>query len=46
MEYIVNHSLVVEKHYKLIYYVEENKVFITAVWDIRRDPEYLMYSVK
>lgn len=40
------HSLVVEKHYKLIYYVEENKVFITAVWDIRRDPEYLVYSVK
>ena len=40
------HSLVVEKHFKLIYYIEGNNVRITAVWDIRRDPEYLKYSIK
>ncbi|WP_195371413.1 MULTISPECIES: type II toxin-antitoxin system RelE/ParE family toxin [Parabacteroides] len=40
------HSLVVEKHFKLIYYIEGNNVCITAVWDIRRDPEYLKYSIK
>lgn len=40
------HSLVVEKHFKLIYYIEGNDVRITAVWDIRRDPEYLKYSIK
>ena len=40
------HSLVVEKHFKLIYYIEDNIVRITAVWDTRRSPEYLKYSVK
>lgn len=40
------HSLVVEKHFKLIYYVEENVIHIAAVWDTRKNPEYLKYSVK
>lgn len=40
------HSLVVEKHFKLIYYLEDNNIYITAVWDTRRDPEYLKYSLK
>ena len=40
------HSLVVEKHFKLISYIESNIVYITAVWDTRRNPEYLKDSVK
>lgn len=40
------HSLVVEKHFKLIYYVEGNVINITAVWDTRRNPEYLKHSLK
>jgi plasmid stabilization system protein ParE len=31
-------SLVVEKHFKLIYYTDENRVYITEVWDTRQNP--------
>lgn len=31
-------SLVVEKHFKLIYFVEKDTVRIAAVWDCRRNP--------
>lgn len=40
------HSLVVEKHYKLIYYVVGNKVTITGVWDTRRNPDFLSRMIK
>lgn len=38
-------SLVVEKHFKLIYYIEKGILFITSVWDTRRDPDYLSHKV-
>lgn len=34
-------SLVVEKHHKLIYTIEEESVVIHAVWDCRQNPEVL-----
>lgn len=33
--------LVVEKHFKLIYYIENEVVYIAAVWDTRQDPSRL-----
>lgn len=30
-------SLVVENHFKLIYYIENEVVYIAAIWDIRQD---------
>lgn len=31
-------SLVVEKHFKLIYYIKNDAIRIVAVWDCRRNP--------
>lgn len=31
-------SFVVDKNYKLIYYTEEEKVIVIAIWDCRQDP--------
>lgn len=39
-------SLVIEKHYKLIYYVDGRKVTITGVWDTRRNPDFLSRMMK
>ena len=36
-------TLVVEKHFKLIYYVEDNCVYIVEVWDTRQDPDRLIH---
>lgn len=36
-------SFVVEKHFKLIYYVEGDCVYITEIWDTRQDPDRLMH---
>jgi plasmid stabilization system protein ParE len=35
---IIYRSLVVDKNYKLIYYIEANVVTIIAIWDCRQDP--------
>ena len=32
-------SLVVQKHFKIIYFIEHNSIFITAVWDSRQNPQ-------
>lgn len=34
-------SIVVKKHYKIIYLIEEQRIFIAAVWDVRQDPAKL-----
>ena len=39
-------SLVVEKHFKLIYYTENNCVYISEVWDTRREPERLIKRIR
>jgi plasmid stabilization system protein ParE len=39
-------SLVVRKHYKVIYYVDNEAVRILAVWDCRRNPDNLKIQVK
>lgn len=36
------HSLVVEKHYKLIYAVKEDLIEIHAIWDCRQDNRQLI----
>lgn len=33
--------LVVRKHYKLIYFVEDEVAYIVAVWDCRQNPDKL-----
>ncbi len=38
-------SLVVEKKFKVIYYIEDNMVSIARVWDCRQDPEKLRKSL-
>lgn len=35
---IVYRSLVAHPNYKVIYHVEEQVVFISAIWDCRQDP--------
>lgn len=34
-------SLVVHKHYKLVYYIKNNTLYITDLWDTRREPATL-----
>lgn len=43
---MVYRSLVVEKHFKLIYCVENKDVFIMSVWDTRRNPDFLSRMMK
>jgi len=38
-------SLVIKRHYKVIYFIEENNVNIVDVWDCRQDPEILKERV-
>jgi len=38
-------SLVVKPHYKLIYLIDNKKVYIISVWDTRKDPETLRFSI-
>jgi plasmid stabilization system protein ParE len=38
-------SLVVKKTHKVIYYVEGEKIYISAVWDCRQDPDRLKATV-
>ena len=32
-------SLVVHKHFKIIYFIECDSIFIAAVWDSRQNPQ-------
>ena len=32
-------SLVVQKHFKVIYFIEDNFIYIAAVWDCRQNPQ-------
>ena len=34
-------SLVVEKHFKLIYYIDVDRIYIVEVWDTRQNPASL-----
>lgn len=43
---MVYRSLVVERHFKLIYCVENGDVFIMSVWDTRRNPDFLSRMIK
>ncbi len=42
----VYRSLVVTEIYKIIYYIEKDKVFISDIWDCRRDPETYQQKIK
>ncbi|OQX80450.1 MAG: hypothetical protein B6D61_02015 [Bacteroidetes bacterium 4484_249] len=37
-----NHRYLVEGNYKIIYKVDQNIIYITDVFDTRRDPQYLL----
>lgn len=39
-------SLVIDKHHKVIYFIEEEAVYIAAVWDTRQDPDLLTQAIK
>lgn len=39
-------SLLVHKHYKVIYYIENETIFIVALWDTRSNPKTLKEKVK
>lgn len=45
---LVYRSLVVHKHYKVVYVVEEEigKISVVAFWDTRRDPKKLRREIK
>jgi len=34
-------TLVANRNYKVIYYIEGNIVYIFAIWDVRQDPQKL-----
>lgn len=42
----VYRSLLIHKHYKLLYYIADaaDTLYITALWDTRREPGKLSYS--
>lgn len=41
-------SLVVHKHFKLVYYIDERQqtLFIVALWDTRREPGAMSQSIR
>lgn len=41
-------SLVVHKHFKLVYYIDEKKetLYIIALWDTRREPATLTRNIR
>lgn len=39
-------SLVVKKKYKIIYYISNDLIYITAVWDCRRSDNRLLRFIK
>lgn len=40
------HSIVAHPHYKIIYRVAEKVIYITGIWDCRRNPEKLKSLIK
>jgi len=38
---MMRRSIVLKKHYKIIYTISFDKIFITAFWDVRQDPDRL-----
>lgn len=43
---IVYRSLVVHKHYKLIYHIEAETIYVAALFDTRRDPAFFGDHIK
>jgi len=39
-------SLVANRQYKVIYYVEAESIHIVDIWDCRRDPDQMKESIK
>ena len=39
-------SLVVQKHFKIIYFVECDSIYIAAIWDCRRNPQTNINKIK
>lgn len=39
-------SLVVHEHYKLVYYIKGNTLYIVDLWDTRREPEKLVGRIR
>lgn len=39
-------SLIVRKHFKLIYFVEAESIYIAAVWDCRQNPQTNISKLK
>lgn len=39
-------SLLVRKHYKVIYYLEDETIFIAAIWDCRQNPQTNVSKIK
>lgn len=40
------HSLVVHEHYKLVYRIEEPRIYIVDLWDTRREPNELSRRIR
>lgn len=39
-------SLIVRKHFKLIYFIENESIYIAAVWDCRQNPQTNVSKLK
>ncbi len=39
-------SLVLDEHYKVIYYLAGSTVYVIALWDVRRDPDALADRIR
>lgn len=39
-------SLVVHEHYKLVYYIKGNNLYIVDIWDTRREPAKLARRIR
>jgi len=38
-------SLVVRRHFKVIYFVTETKIYIVTIWDCRQNPDNLKFEI-
>lgn len=39
-------SIVMHEHYKLVYYIDQQYLYIAALWDTRREPKQLSAHIK
>ena len=37
--------LIVRKHYKVIYFIDNNECHIVAIWDVRQNPQTLIATI-